>query len=334
MNREANNHQQPFLELRNVSKKFVLKQPILDRIMGKPKRSVHAVDDVSLVIHQGENMGLVGESGCGKSTLARTIMRLYNPDKGQVLFENKDLATLSGVELREERKSLQMIFQDPYSSLNPRMSVREMLTEVLTVHRICDKSEMEGYMATLLEMVGMNIKIADRFPGEFSGGQRQRLGIARALSVRPTFMIADEPVSALDVSIQAQIINLLGELQESLKLTILFISHDLRVVEHITHRVAVMYLGKIIELAPTRDLFKQPYHPYSQVLIQAAPMLDPRRRNQDSAIEGDPPSPIELPTGCRFHPRCKFARNRCKEELPGMREISPNRLVSCHFPLV
>jgi len=331
---QAADTQPPILELENVSKKFVLKQPILDRLRGKPMRSVHAVDDVSFSIQQGENLGLVGESGCGKSTLARTISRLYKPDQGRILFDNKDLALLSGVELREERKRLQMIFQDPYSSLNPRMSVRDMLTESLSVHDICDKKNMEAYMAGLLEQVGMSINIADRFPGEFSGGQRQRLGIARALSVSPTFIIADEPVSALDVSIQAQIINLLDELQESLGLTILFISHDLRVVQHITHRVAVMYLGKIIELSPTAELFQQQYHPYAKVLIQAAPVLDPRQRNQDTVIDGEPPSPIILPSGCRFHPRCKYVQDKCKVELPEMSQVIPGRWVACHYPLI
>ena len=332
MNQPAHN-QTPILELKNVSKTFVLKQPILDRMRGKPRRSVHAVDDVSFSIRQGENLGLVGESGCGKSTLARTITRLYKPDSGKILFDNKDLAIISGAELREERKRLQMIFQDPYSSLNPRMSVRDMLGESLSVHGICDKKQMEAYMAELLEKVGMNISIADRFPGEFSGGQRQRLGIARALSVSPTFIIADEPVSALDVSIQAQIINLLAELQSSLGLTILFISHDLRVVQHVTHRVAVMYLGKIIELSPTAELFQHQMHPYAKVLIQAAPVLDPRVRNQNTAIEGEPPSPIVLPTGCRFHPRCKYLKDICKKELPELQEVEPGRWVACHFPL-
>jgi oligopeptide/dipeptide ABC transporter ATP-binding protein len=332
MNQPTDN-QIPILELENVSKTFVLKQPILDRLRGKPRRSVHAVDDVSFSIRQGENLGLVGESGCGKSTLARTITRLYRPDTGRILFDNKDLATLSGAELREERKRLQMIFQDPYSSLNPRMSVRDMLSESLRVHQICEKENMDAYMADLLEKVGMSIGIADRFPGEFSGGQRQRLGIARALSVSPTFIIADEPVSALDVSIQAQIINLLAELQSSLGLTILFISHDLRVVQHVTHRVAVMYLGKIIELAPTAELFQHQMHPYARVLIQAAPVLDPRIRNQDTAIEGEPPSPIVLPSGCRFHPRCSYVQKRCKKELPELQELAPGRWVACHFPL-
>jgi oligopeptide/dipeptide ABC transporter ATP-binding protein len=311
-----------------------MKQPILDTIMKKPRREVKALDKVNFVIYQGENLGLVGESGCGKSTLARAIVRIYNPDEGRILFDNKDLAALDGSELREERKRIQMIFQDPYSSLNPRMSVREMLTEVLMVHRICEKEDRERHIKDLLEMVGMSTGIVDRFPGEFSGGQRQRLGIARALAVNPTFIIADEPVSALDVSIQAQVINLLAELQQSLNLTILFISHDLRVVRHITHRVAVMYLGKVVELAPTEELFTHAYHPYSEVLLKAAPVLDPRNRTREYAIEGEPPSPINLPSGCRFHPRCTYAKEKCEAVEPEMTEISPGRMAACHYPLI
>jgi oligopeptide/dipeptide ABC transporter ATP-binding protein len=302
--------------------------------MRKPRRAVKALDKVSFVIYQGENLGLVGESGCGKSTLARAIVRIYDPDENKILFDDKDLATLSGLELREERKRLQMIFQDPYSSLNPRMSVREILTEALTVHRVCAKKDLEEHIQELLQMVGMSISIADRFPGEFSGGQRQRLGIARALAVNPTFIIADEPVSALDVSIQSQVTNLLAELQQSLNLTILFISHDLRVVRHITHRVAVMYLGKVVELAPSEALFSKAYHPYSQVLIKAAPVPDPRNRTREYAIEGEPPSPINLPSGCRFHPRCTYAEDICRMAEPEMTEVAPGRKVSCHNPLI
>ena len=323
-----------FLRIEGLSKVFLMKQPILDIIARKPRKVLKAVDNVSFVIKQGETLGLVGESGCGKSTLARTIIRLYNPDGGKILFDGVDIATLKGGKLREERKRFQMIFQDPYSSLNPRMSVRDMLSEIFAVHKICPRNEIEDRIKKLLEMVGMSISIVDRFPGEFSGGQRQRLGIARALALNPIFIIADEPVSALDVSIQAQVINLLAEIQQSLNLTLLFISHDLRVVRHVTHRVAVMYLGKIVELSETEELFSKPLHPYTRVLIKAAPVIDPRNRTREYAIEGEPPSPINLPTGCRFHPRCPYAKDLCKTVEPQMQEVKPGRMAQCHFPLI
>jgi oligopeptide/dipeptide ABC transporter ATP-binding protein len=322
------------VRLEGLTKVFPLKQPIVDIIARKPKKILHAVDHVNLSIMKGETMGLVGESGCGKSTLAKTIMRLYNPDGGKMMFEGADLASLKGQSLRDARKKFQMIFQDPYSSLNPRMSVRDMLAEILTVHKLCPKSEIDDRIGKLLETVGMGIQMAERFPGEFSGGQRQRLGIARALALNPIFIIADEPVSALDVSIQAQVINLLRDIQQSLQLTMLFISHDLRVVRYITNRVAVMYLGKIIELADTEELFRNAYHPYTKVLIKAAPVLDPRVRTTEYAIEGEPPSPIHVPEGCNFHPRCPYAEDRCKSEQPEMKEVQPGRMVACHYPLV
>ncbi|SEB84436.1 ABC transporter ATP-binding protein [Paenibacillus sp. GP183] len=322
------------VRIEDLTKVFPLKQPILDVIARKPKQILQAVDHVNLSIMKGETLGLVGESGCGKSTLAKTMMRLYNPDGGKMMFEGEDLASLKGQSLRDARKKFQMIFQDPYSSLNPRMSVRDMLTEILTVHKICPKSEIDDRIGQLLETVGMSIQMAERFPGEFSGGQRQRLGIARALALNPTFIIADEPVSALDVSIQAQVINLLRDIQQSLQLTMLFISHDLRVVRYITNRVAVMYLGKIIELGETEELFRNPYHPYTKVLIKAAPVLDPRIRTREYAIEGEPPSPIHVPEGCKFHPRCPYAKERCKSEPPKLSEVQSGRMVACHYPLV
>lgn len=318
----------------SLTKVFLVKQPIIDIITRKPQKVLKAVDNVSLVIKKGETLGLVGESGCGKSTLARTIIRLYNPNSGKILFNGVDLAKLNGNKLRNERKYIQMVFQDPYSSLNPRMSVKDMLMEVLAVHNICNKNEMKKKITDLLEMVGMSIQVENRFPGEFSGGQRQRLGIARALALNPTFIIADEPVSALDVSIQAQVINLLSDIQRNLDLTLLFISHDLRVVRHITHRVAVMYLGKIVELSDTKSLFEKPYHPYSEILIKAAPVLDPRIRTREYVIEGEPPSPINIPTGCRFHPRCSKAKELCKTTQPEMIEISTGRMAACHYPLM
>ncbi len=323
-----------FVRVEGLSKTFKLKYPIIDMLLRKPRKLLKAVDDVSFTIEKGETLGLVGESGCGKSTLARTITRLYEPNNGKIIIDGLDIAKLKGKTLREERSKFQMIFQDPYSSLNPRMSVKDMLSEVMSVHHICPKNEIDNRIAKLLEMVGMSEQILERFPGEFSGGQRQRLGIARALALNPTFIIADEPVSALDVSIQAQVINLLSEIQQTLNLTLLFISHDLRVVRHVTHRVAVMYLGKIVELAETEALFENAAHPYTKVLIKAAPVLDPRNRTREYAIEGEPPSPINIPKGCRFHPRCPYAKDICKITQPELNEVKPGRMVACHFPLI
>lgn len=324
--------EQAILTVRGLSKAFPIKQNLFDEISRKPKKAVQAVDKVSFSIKNGETMGLVGESGCGKSTLSKTLIRLYKPDSGEIIFEGRDFSKLEGRELRNARRKIQMIFQDPYSSLNPRLNVRGMLKEVLTVHQICPKDQMDGRMEELLNMVGMDAAMGSRFPGEFSGGQRQRLGIARALAVNPDFLIADEPVSALDVSIQAQVINLLSEIQEKFHLTLLFISHDLRVVRHITHRVAVMYLGKIVEIAPTEELFSRPFHPYSGILIQAAPALDPRKRTDANVISGEPSSPIDLPKGCRFCTRCPFAVKECFEKEPELRNIGENRMVACHYP--
>ncbi len=319
------------LRVEGLKKAFPLKQPVIDVLLRKPALAVRAVDGVSLSVRRGETLGLVGESGCGKSTLARCILRLEEPDAGKVTFEGQDITTMNKRELRRQRKKMQIIFQDPYSSLNPRMSIKEMLEEVLTVHRICPPAQVASHLTELLEMVGMSPDTMDRFPGEFSGGQRQRLGIARALAVDPEFIIADEPVSSLDVSIQAQIINLLEDLQRLLSLTVLFISHDLRVIRHITDRVAVMYLGTVVEMAQTGALFDRPHHPYTRVLLAAAPALDPRARRKEYAIEGEPPSPINLPRGCRFHPRCVMATAKCQEEEPSMRQVEPGRTVSCHF---
>lgn len=321
------------METRNLSKWFEQKYGIADRLSGKSKKFVKAVNNVSVQIYKGENLGLVGESGCGKSTFARTMLRLYDPTEGSILLGGKDITRLKGEELRKIRPSMQMVFQDPYSSLNPRMTVYEILSEMLAVHRIVPRDKIPERVKELLDMCGLGREAADRFPGEFSGGQRQRVGIARALSLNPEFIIADEPVSALDVSIQAQIINLLGELQRSLNLTILFISHDLHVIHYITHRIVVMYLGFVVEQGRTEEIFQQPLHPYTDVLIKATPKLNPLDKTMDYAITGEPPSPVDIPTGCVFHPRCTRCKEKCKTEVPALREIFPGRFVACHYPL-
>lgn len=321
------------VETSRLSKWFPMKASLGKALLRRPKEYIKAVNDVSLSVYQGENLGLVGESGCGKSTLARTIIRLYEPTEGDVFLDGENISHIQGRELLAKRPKMQMIFQDPYSSLNPRMTVYEMLAEMLKFHKIVPPQQMKDRIEELLVMCGMSMDIADRFPGEFSGGQRQRLGIARALSVNPKLIIADEPVSALDVSIQAQIINLLDDLQQSLNLSVLFISHDLGVVQHVTHTVAVMYLGSIVEMGDSGSLFENPAHPYTLVLSKAAPILNPLNRTREYAIEGEPPSPVNLPSGCAFHPRCAYCRDICRENTPKLRETAAGRQVACHFPL-
>ena len=322
------------LEVEHLCKWFPQKQSIVEMLQKKEIRQLKAVNDVSFQLYKGENLGLVGESGCGKSTLARTILRLYEPTSGTVRLNGQDISHLRGEALRRLRPQMQMIFQDPYSSLNPRMSVYDTIAEMLKVHKVVSDHEIPARVEQLLMMSGLSMDIAQRFPGEFSGGQRQRIGIARALSLNPAFIVADEPVSALDVSIQAQIINLLAQLQRELDLTVLFISHDLRVVRHITHRVMVMYLGSNVEVGPTEEIFARPAHPYTQVLTKAAPKLDPLNRQRDYAIEGEPPSPINTPPGCKFQPRCPFCTDTCRTQVPELREISPGHLCACHKPLI
>ena len=327
-----NNAQEPLLQVRGLSLRFPVKQGLLDILMRRPQQAVTAVDDVDLAIYPGECLGLVGESGCGKSTLAKTIIRIYDPDAGTVLLDGVDFTALKGKRLQAARRSVQMVFQDPYSSLNPRMSVGAMLKEVLQVHHVCPKDEMDARVAALLEMVGLAPDAAQRSPGEFSGGQRQRIGIARTLALQPKLLIADEAVSALDVSVQAQIINLLEELQKSLHLTMLFISHDLSVVRCMTDRAVVMYLGKIMEMGPTEHLFGAPAHPYTRNLIDAVPEPDPDCPAKESTMIGEPPSPMDIPGGCRFHPRCPYAKNVCRRAQPELTDLGGGHFAACHFP--
>ena len=296
-----------------------------------PKRVVKAVDGVSIDIYPGETLGLVGESGCGKSTLGRAVLRLTEPTAGQVLYRNRDLAHLSSREMREHRRHLQIIFQDPYASLNPRMTVGQIVREPLETFRLFEGREADQRVQELLETVGLSKRFIKRYPHEFSGGQRQRIGIARALAVDPDFIVADEPISALDVSIQAQIMNLLERLQREKNLTYLFISHDLRAIRHLSNRVAVMYLGKLVEIADAKTIYHEPLMPYTKALISAVPVPDPeiestRRR---IVLEGDVPSPINPPEGCRFHTRCPYAIQACREVVPPLTEIKPNHFAAC-----
>ncbi len=295
--------------------------------------AVRAVDGISFDIYKGETLGLVGESGCGKSTAGRTILQLYKPTSGHVFFEGKDLAELHGESLRKMRRRMQMIFQDPYASLNPRMTVEEIIGEPLMVHEILPKSQLRERVKDLLGLVGLSSRVVDRYPHEFSGGQRQRIGIARAIALEPALIVCDEPISALDVSIQAQVVNLLEDLQEKLGLTYLFIAHDLSMVRHISNRVAVMYLGIIVELAERNELYTNPLHPYTQALMSAVPIPDPviEERRQRIILEGDVPSPVNPPSGCRFRTRCPLAGTICAEEKPEFREVSPGHFVACHM---
>ena len=315
------------VEVKNLQKHFPIKSGLLQRTTGWVK----AVDDISFHIYEGEAFGLVGESGCGKTTAGRTILRLIEPTGGSVVFNGVDVASVDKNELKKMRQEMQIIFQDPYSSLDPRMPVGESIAEGLRIHTDMSAEERYDLVVQMLTRVGMRADHARRYPHEFSGGQRQRIGIARALAVNPKFIVCDEPVSALDVSIQASVLNLLEELQEDFGLTYLFIAHNLSVVEHFSDRVGVMYLGKMAEMAHRSDLFKNPLHPYTQALMSAIPIPDPKQRKKRIILEGDVPSPINPPTGCRFHTRCPLAFDRCKTEEPEFKDYGDDHYAACHL---
>lgn len=321
------------LEVEHLCKWFPLKRTAGDVLQRKEKRYLKAVNDVSFQLFKGENLGLVGESGCGKSTLARTILRLYEPTSGTIRLNGTDISHMKGDALRRLRPQMQMIFQDPYSSLNPRMSVYDTIAEMLRVHKVVPAEELPARVEQLLTMSGLTMDIAERFPGEFSGGQRQRIGIARALAVNPEFIVCDEPISALDVSIQSQVVNMLEDMQQELGLTYLFIAHDLSVVRHISNRIGVMYLGSLVELAESYELNKNPLHPYTKTLLSAVPVPDPEvsRQRQRIVLEGDIPSPMHPPKGCRFHTRCPYATDKCKEAVPEFKEHAPGHWAACHL---
>lgn len=317
------------LEAKNLKKYFTVNSSMFN----KKESFVHAVDDVSLEIYEKETLALVGESGCGKSTLGRLLIRLIEATSGEVCFNGKDIFKLKSEELRKLRSEMQIIFQDPYASLNPRMRIGDIIGEPLITHNSITRKEKEEKVKALMNMVGLREAYMNRFPHQFSGGQRQRIGIARALALNPKLIICDEPVSALDVSIQSQILNLLQDLQQELGLTYLFISHDLSVVKHISDRVCVMFLGKVCELGPTKDIYAEPMHPYTRFLIEALPKPDPLLRDKEKQLlQGDIPSPVNPPSGCRFHTRCPYAKGICSESEPELKHLG-SRIVSCHFPL-
>ncbi len=315
------------LEVNQVKKYFTIQSGFLQRTIGFNK----AVDNVSFYINRGETFGIVGESGCGKSTTGKMITRLYEPTEGQILFEGNDISHLSQKELRKFRREIQMVFQDPYASLNPRKRIGILLEEPYKIHNIYSEKERRGKVEELLEIVGLNADHYDRYPHEFSGGQRQRIGIARALTLRPKLIVADEPVSALDVSIQSQILNLMKKLQKDFHLTYIFISHDLSVVKHISDRIGVMYLGKMVEIAEKKDLYQDPLHPYTQSLLSAVPVPNPKVKKERIILQGDVPSAVNPPKGCVFHTRCPKVMAQCKQEVPTLQEYKPKHYVACHL---
>ena len=315
------------LEVKHLKKHFPIKGGVFSKTIGY----VYAVDDVNFTLARGETLGLVGESGCGKSTTGRTILRLIEPTDGELYFEGQDITKLEKSAMRALRREMQIIFQDPYASLNPRMTVGSIIGEPLEIHKIAKGSEKEERVASLLQKVGLRAEDMRKYPHEFSGGQRQRIGIARALALNPKLIVCDEPVSALDVSIQAQVINLLEDLQAEFSLSYLFIAHNLNVVEHISNRVAVMYLGQIVELASDEDLYKNPQHPYTEALLSAVPIPDPTLKKKRIILEGDVPSPINPPKGCHFHTRCMYKEQICEEVEPEFKDIGGGHWVACHF---
>ena len=325
------NATRPLLEVENLKKHFTVRKNLLDR----KKLTVKAIDGVSFRIDEGETLGLVGESGCGKTTVGRTVVRLYKPSSGRIRFaagdDSVDISAMGTKELKAIRRQMQIIYQDPYSSLNPRMSIGSLLAEPMIVHRIGSKDERRERVIAMLKAVGMKAEHVKRYPHEFSGGQRQRIAIARALILRPRLIVADEPVSALDVSIQAQVLNLMEDLQKEFGLTYLFIAHNLSVVKHISDRIAVMYLGKIVETAKTEALFLRPRHPYTEALMSAIPVPDPDLKMHRITLQGDVPSPIDPPTGCAFHPRCGYRRDRCSVDGPELRDMGGGHFAACHY---
>ncbi|MBD1370889.1 dipeptide ABC transporter ATP-binding protein [Hazenella sp. IB182357] len=318
---------QALLTVKNLSKHFPIKGGVFRRTVGQVK----AVDNISFSVNKGETFGLVGESGCGKSTTGRTLIRLLEPTAGEVLFEGKDIARLARKEMQAVRRDLQMVFQDPYASLNPQMTVGELIEEPMKVHGLYNKQERQKRVKKMMDLVGLNAQYITRYPHEFSGGQRQRIGIARALSLEPKLIIADEPVSALDVSIQSQVVNLMDDLQKELDLTYIFIAHDLSVIKHISDRVGVMYLGRMAEIAPKQKIYDQPLHPYTKALLSAVPVPDPKVKKERIILSGDVPSPSNPPSGCAFHPRCPKAFARCKTERPQLLDIGEEHFVACHL---
>jgi oligopeptide transport system ATP-binding protein len=323
--------EEALLEVENVVVAFPKRRTIAEVLRRRPAIRVEAVSGVNFTIRRHETLGLVGESGSGKTTLGRALLKLYRPARGRIRFRGQDLARLRGRDLQTLRRHMQMVFQDPYSSLNPRFTVRQTLAEVLSFHRVCADSQLDAEVDRLLDLVGLSAELADRRPLALSGGQRQRVGLARAIAPRPTFLVLDEPVAALDVSIQAQVLNLLKDLRDELGLTILLIAHELSVVRHMSTRIAVMYLGRIVESGATGEIFDDPRHPYTQGLLRAVPRLVARRRRREAVLEGEVPSPLEVPSGCRFHPRCPLARDICRTVDPQPKTLSATHACACHF---